>query len=205
MRQAARGLGIFGQDHPVPGQAFQAPRQFKLQDDGPYCCYRQLAAPGDLVNSNGFRAQQGGDLVPGAMQIVRGRSVLPPERCRLGETGLNGAARGEVGWKVAEYVVRCFGEVRALADEVVAASSARVQRRAGDGEDLPPGLSGKALGEKRAGADGGLDDHEPSVSPAMMRLRLGKCRPIGAVPSGASATTAPVSAMRRWSSAFSGG
>ncbi len=45
----------------------------------------------------------------------------------------------------------------------------------------------------------------PRERPAMIRLRRGKCRAWGVVPSGASLTTAPASAMRRWRSACSGG
>ena len=45
----------------------------------------------------------------------------------------------------------------------------------------------------------------PSDRPAMMRLRRGKWRACGAVPGGASVTTAPRSAIGRCSAACSGG
>ena len=45
----------------------------------------------------------------------------------------------------------------------------------------------------------------PSAKPAMMRLRRGKCRACGDVPSAASATTAPAVAMRACSAACSAG
>ena len=43
----------------------------------------------------------------------------------------------------------------------------------------------------------------PRDSPAMILLRRGKCRPMGTVPSGASAITVPSASSRSWSARFS--
>ena len=78
-------------------------------------------------------------------------------------------------------LLRVFDQAGAVADQAVAAAGQRVVDRAGHGEHLAPGLGGQARGDQRARtARPPRSPGSPAHSPAMMRLRLGKCAGSGA-------------------------
>ena len=82
-------------------------------------------------------------------------------------------------------------EGRAVADQLVAALCARVERRARNRHHLAPGLGGKppVISDPDLGA--ASITTVPPARPAIIRLRYGKCRARGSVPGGISAMTSP--------------
>ena len=95
-----------------------------------------------------------------------------------------------------DHVRGVLDQRRAVADQLVAALRARVERRAGHRHHLAARLGGQPRGDQRARARRRLDHHRPRASPAMIRLRQGKWRARGSVPGGCSATSSPRSHMR---------
>jgi hypothetical protein len=88
-----------------------------------------------------------------------------------------------------------FHELRALADEFVAAAGERIVDGSGDGEDLAAGVAGEPGGDQRARFLAASTTSVPCDRPAMMRLRRGKVAAAAAVPGGNSETTAPLAAI----------
>ena len=82
---------------------------------------------------------------------------------------------------------RVLDQRRAVADQLVAALRARIERRAGHRHHLAPRLGGQPRGDQRAGPRRGLDHHRPALDPGddpvavreMARARLGPGRHFG--------------------------
>ena len=107
-----------------------------------------------------------------------------------------GRARAMV--RRAEHVFDARAQVRAVAQQVVGSFGARIERRAGRGEDLAPLLGGEAGGDQRAGAARRLD-HDRRRARGRRRCGCGAGSRARAapMPSGISETIAPFSAIAR--------
>ena len=119
-----------------------------------------MAAPHQIVNHCRFRRQQrqhlrprlGAVFTPAADRSKAGGSGSPKPRL----------ARRGGGWfrrQVVQHVGGGFHQDGALPDQVIAAPGPRIERRAGNGEDLPPDFLGDAGGDQAAGPRRRLDHH----------------------------------------------
>ena len=94
-----------------------------------------------------------------------------------------------------EHVLRGLDQLRAFADQLVAALRERRMDRAGDREHVAALLAGEARGDQRARRQRRLDDEHAAREPAISRLRRGKFSLRGGVPGGNSDTSAPRAAI----------
>ena len=101
-------------------------------------------------------------------------------------------SRPSIGCDLGDDVVDGGDDVGAVLDQAVGAGGARVERRAGHGEDEAALLAGEARGDQRARA-AAPPRRRPrrATMPEMMRLRRGKSRARGSQPIGISLRWAP--------------
>ena len=153
-----------------------------------------------IVNRRRRRAEQVKRLAAGAAGMSAGVSAAPSGSERLGHVGARRRGRTGArvpappasGWsgRLSEHVGERLGQVRALPDQVVRAAAARVERRAGHREQLPPVLLRQPRGDQAARARRRLDhDHaerQPGDDPVAARevpgLRRGAERRLGDAP-----------------------
>ena len=134
----------------LAGAAVEAAREFEFQEDGQHRTGGQAGAARQFVDLNWRRAEKAEDRHAGGGEICLGVGpVRGGGRFRFGEPAIR--SRAEAGQNVGGR----FGERRALADEIVRAPAARIERRAGDGEDLAVLFERIARGDERARARGG--------------------------------------------------
>src|SRR6185503_7719918 len=89
--------------------------------------------------------------------------------------------------QLAHDVVDRFTEDRAVANEIVSAATARIERRARHREDIAPLLEGETRGNERTRTQRGLNDQHAEraagddaiAAREMARLRLGTDRQLG--------------------------
>ena len=93
---------------------------------------------------------------PRQAAVRRGPAAVP--RANSGSRG----RPSREGWSGRLSSTSCgrLGQVRALADQVVGAARARIERRAGHGEQLAAGLLGEPGGDQAAGAQRRLHHHD---------------------------------------------
>ena len=90
-----------------------------------------------------------------------------------------------------DNIFSALHQYRAVADQAVGATAARVERRARHREHLAALFAGETSGNQRARARRRLDHDDTARQAGNDRLRRGKWRAWGTVASGGSAITTP--------------
>ena len=121
-----------------------------------------------MISSTGDR-RRAEQLLDRCRALVVGVDPLGGSGSIIGRAGERDAA-GERAERL-DHVVGVLDQGRAVADQLVAALRARIERRAGHRHHLAPGLGGEPRGDQRARLGRASTTTVPSDRPAMIRLR----------------------------------
>ena len=187
----------------VSGLPFDPAGELQFEQNGGHEGGRQLALPDQFVNRSGDGRQKFQH--PGAR--ARSRSLgRAAERCRQQVASALGQRRGKMR-----------ARARAMMSSALSTSVAPLRmrslvprQRGSSGEPGTANTSRPCSSAKRAvmsepEPSAASTTSTPSAMPEMMRLRRGKWRACGSVPTGSSAISTPRSAIASCSARFSSG